>query len=205
MTTPTKGADRMRRDFESYVAANDASIERRSTGDYAEDTTESAWHAWQAAKQTPMVYDPAPRKSILTDEALHAEVLAFDNHLNIGNMDDTVAEIFHAMEAKLPNFVLDEQKIIAAFLERTGQYVTNDATREAAIAEAVAATSAAHAQEPAGWQARQYYVGEDAGWSEWKQVSSTDLKFYWQREKSSPGRYQVRPIYAATPDPKQSA
>lgn len=33
------------------------------------------------------------------------------------------------------------QRIIADFLETTGQYVTNDASREAAIAEAVAARS----------------------------------------------------------------
>lgn len=33
--------------------------------------------------------------------------------------------------------VADEHQIIAAFLERTGQYVTNDASRKAAIAEAL--------------------------------------------------------------------
>ena len=37
----------------------------------------------------------------------------------------------------------DEHKVIAAFLERTGQYVTNDASRQAAIAEGVESRIAA--------------------------------------------------------------
>lgn len=41
-----------------------------------------------------------------------------------------------------------EQEIIAHFLERSGQYVTNDASRGAAVAEAVQAALALRDAKP---------------------------------------------------------
>ena len=58
------------------------------------------------------------------------------------------AEIYKAQALAAPqpsqteSAVRDEQAIIARFLERTGQYVTNDASREAAIKEATASAEA---------------------------------------------------------------
>lgn len=56
------------------------------------------------------------------------------------------------------------QRITAEFLQRTGKYVTNDATREAAIAEAIAADRAARLQRaPLSLDYIEKHIGADEG------------------------------------------
>jgi hypothetical protein len=50
-----------------------------------------------------------------------------------------------------------EQEIIARFLERTGQYVTNDASREAAIAEAVQKATDTRGEDSTGAMVSAYF------------------------------------------------
>lgn len=117
------------------------------------------WHVW-GATWTPSHWMPlpaAPGAPVGTNAAPSGWRTVIDNHCDRlldtepssydsqGYRDfarsvlDSVADELAALEADPATKRQEAEAIKAEFLERTGQYLTNDASREACIAEAVAA------------------------------------------------------------------
>ncbi|UIS65460.1 polyprotein [Acidovorax phage AP1] len=85
------------------------------------------------------------------------------------------AGILHATDTEVAGLMIAGLKcfaesVIADFLQRTGQYLTNDASREAAIADAVAAATAPLQARIAAMEGMQAPTAEDIESQDWAQV-----------------------------------
>lgn len=84
---------------------------------------------------------------------VHEALEAYSEDSTDDNAVALVCAALNAASAAIRNAAVDEQLVIEAFLKRSGQYVTNDASREAAIAEAVNAALEKAAQMVEDYQA----------------------------------------------------
>jgi hypothetical protein len=111
-------------------------------------TTEAATRLQASICTAPGTEQPATQAGAAEQAMTNDQIRSLWQMTDTGDVEDDILTFSHA----LLNFqaATTEHKIIADFLERTGQYVTNDATRDAAIADAVAKSLAAPTTEQPG-------------------------------------------------------